>query len=525
MDKIDKGITMTSSSMHSTPVFLVQNYLERSAQSYPTDTAITCRGESISYQQLDSETNSYAKAFLRSGIGPRSFIPIFMSKGINSLIAMFSALKADCAYVPLDVSSPEARIKEIIVATGASHVLVDDNSFDDFKRIGCDLPVEVLNLSELDASDTGAVEYKNISTDIAYALFTSGSTGTPKGVMISHGMIIDYIAWCVDTFSIQKEDRVANHAPLYFDNSTFDIYTAMSSGAELHLVHDELNQIITALIPWLQKNRISVFFCVPSVLSLLLRSRRIKSGTFPDLRHIIAAGEVLPPDVVREFMLAVPKAQFTNMYGPTEITVDCTYHVIADIPGPETEAIPIGKARRNMQVFVRDEDGILRTEPGAVGEIAVRGASVSYGYLNSPEKTERAFIQNPSHELFSDPIYLTGDVGKINEEGDFLYIGRKDHQIKYMGNRIELGEIESALRRLPTVEEVAVVFRDAPTLEDKAICAAVVLARGAEMTLVQKEMQGKLPGYMYPRRWHDLSELPKTPNGKVDRQALMHLFE
>jgi acyl-coenzyme A synthetase/AMP-(fatty) acid ligase len=212
------------------------------------------------------------------------------------------------------------------------------------------------------------------------------------------------------------------------------------------------------------------------------------------------------------------------MYGPTEITVDCTFHVVNELPVGEESSIPIGLPRRNMEVFVRSVDGTLSIAPGSEGEIAVRGKSVSYGYLNNAEKTRAAFIQNPRHDLYHDPIYLTGDLARIDEHGRFLYLGRKDRQVKFMGNRVELDEIEVALMRVEGVAEGVVVFNDAPSIADKCIAALVVLDEGVSTQDVAERLKEILPAYMVPRRIVAATEMPRNPNGKSDRLSAFRLI-
>jgi D-alanine--poly(phosphoribitol) ligase subunit 1 len=260
-------------------------------------------------------------------------------------------------------------------------------------------------------------------------------------------------------------------------------------------------------------------------MTILLKSGKLAPGCFPALRHVIAAGEVLPPEVVRQWMELFPHVRFANMYGPTEITVDCTYHAIRELPDPDATAIPIGKPRRNMEVLVLREDGTLADAPGSEGEIVVRGQSVAYGYLGDPERTAAAFVQNPRHALYHDPLYRTGDLGRIGADGSFWFIGRRDQQIKYMGNRIELGEVESVLLKVDGVMEGVVVFHDSPVVEEKCIGALVVLAPGASKEQVAAALQQRLPGYMVPRKIAVAAEMPRTPNGKSDRRvALEQLF-
>ncbi|MEX2375261.1 MAG: amino acid adenylation domain-containing protein [Dehalococcoidia bacterium] len=498
-------------------IALVQEWFSRAAERYPDKPGVWCQDDVLSYGEVDAFTNALAREIRGRGVPRGSFVPFFMDKSVGSIQSILGILKADCAYVPLDAASPGQRLEAILAATKAPLVIVDGSSRERFEElVPADRCPPLLDLDSFEPKDTRPRLYENLSIDIAYVLFTSGSTGTPKGVMIPHKAIIDYIDWCVDEYGLTAEDVISNHAPLYFDNSTFDLYTAFHTGATLHLVHEELNAVIPFLVSWIRERRITTFFCVPSVLRMLLRSRRLKADSFPELRHVIAAGEVLPPDVVAAWMELYPHIQFTNMYGPTEITVDCTFHVMDGLPDP-ARPIPIGRARRNMELFVRMEDGSLSQSAGAEGELLVRGTSVAYGYLGNEGKTAEAFIQNPANDTFHDPLYCTGDLVRLEEAGVFQFLGRADHQVKLLGYRIELGEVETALNGLEEVAEGVVVFRDE---EPKEIGALVVLAEGVQEAAVLAGLRQRLPAYMVPttvKRY--VGNLPQTPNGKYDRKA------
>ncbi len=504
---------------------LVQQYFAESARLHPHKVAVGCRTESLTYEQLDQLTNAHARQLRELGLTRGSFVPFFMKKSVGSIVSLLSILKADCAYVPLDVNSPRQRLLDILAATGCSFVITDKDSAAALRAaVGADSPVQIYEISAPPSASVAALTPENLSIDIAYALFTSGSTGTPKGVMISHQMIVDYIEWCVDTYGIVADDVLANHAPFYFDNSTFDIYTTWKAGATLHVIPDEMNLVLSRLVSWLEERSVTIMFCVPSVMTILWKSGRLKPESLPCMRHVIAAGEVLPTEVVRNWMQLLPKIQYTNMYGPTEITVDCTYHVITSLPEP-TDAIPIGRPRRNMEVLLMLEDGTLTDSAGAEGEIVVRGTSVAYGYLNDPARTAAAFIQNPRHDRFHDPLYRTGDLGRMGDQGQIYFLGRRDHQIKYMGNRIELGEIEASILRIPGVLEVTVVFNDSPSIEDKCIGALLCLDAKTTQESVVAAMRRELPAYMLPRKVAVVGDMPRTPNGKSDRkQAFDILF-
>ena len=502
-------------------ITLVHQWFERAARRHPDKPAVSCEDDVLTFGEVDAFANGLARELGELGIERGDLVPFFMKKSVRSIEAILGILKADCAYVPLDSASPAPRLASILSASGARVVIVDAESRPRFEALvpEADRPI-LLDISALEPTDTSPLPSANLSIDLAYVLFTSGSTGTPKGVMIPHKAIIDYIDWCVGTYELGPDDVIANHAPLYFDNSTFDLYTAFHTGATLHLVHDELNAVIPRLVRWLSEREVTTFFCVPSVMRMLLRSRRLKPDSFPRLRHVIAAGEVLPPDVVDGWMERYAHIQFTNMYGPTEITVDCTWHVISERPGPD-QPIPIGKARANMEIFVRLEDGTLSTHVGAEGELLVRGTSVAYGYLGDPSRTAAAFIQNPSHDTYQDPLYCTGDLVRIAEDGSLLFLGRADHQVKLLGYRIELGEVEAALTSLAMVNEGVVVFRDQ---EPKEIGALIQLADGHDAAELTSALQSTLPSYMVPTTLREFDgDLPMTPNGKYDRRAITDL--
>lgn len=505
-------------------ITLVQQYFCEAARCHPSKVAVECRRNALTYAELDALTNAHARRLLELGVSRGAFVPFFMKKSVGSMVSLLSILKADCAYVPVDVTSPAHRVREILAATRCTMVIADAENVARLQEIlGHDSGITIYDIDGDPGMPQTPIECCNLSIDVAYVLFTSGSTGKPKGVMISHQMIIDYIEWCVDTYAITHKDVVANHAPLYFDNSTFDIYTAWKAGASLHLVPEELNLILSKMVGWLEERSVTVMFCVPSVMTILWKSGRLKSTSLATMRHVIAAGEVLPTEIVRQWMQMFPRIQFTNMYGPTEITVDCTFHVIRSLPDP-ADVVPIGRPRRNMEVFVMLEDGTLSASPGAEGEILVRGASVAYGYLNDPERTRAAFVQNPRHQLFHDPLYRTGDIARIASDGAFLFVGRRDQQIKYMGNRIELGEVEAALGRIAGVVESVVVFHDSPVAEDKCIGALLCLDGSASKDMVVDAMKRELPGYMVPRRVQVVDDLPRTPNGKADRKAALRVL-
>ncbi len=515
---------MSTASVHKP--WLVQHYFDRALAEDPGKLAVTCGPDELTYAQVDRAASAISDRLRLAGMRRGDCVPVFMPKSVDAICSILGVLRADGAYVPLDTDSPASRVAGIVTACGSGLMLV--NAAGRAKLLSAEYALMTIKLTLVDVDDAHLVElsgsrreYSAISVDMAYVLFTSGSTGSPKGVMISHQAVIDYIDWCVHQYRITARDQVANHAPLYFDNSTFDLYTAFASGATLHLVPPELNAVVPRLASWLRDRAISVFFCVPSVLTLLLKSRRLRAGMFPDLRELVFAGEVVQPDVLTAWMELFPEARFTNMYGPTEITVDCTWHAVETPPGDEP--VPIGKARPNMELFIALESGELSQSPGSTGELWVRGLSVGYGYLGDPDKTAMAFVQHPSSR-FPDRLYRTGDLVRMREDGALLFLGRADQQIKYLGHRIELGEIEAHLQALSEVEEAVVVFHRAENPAQEGIGALVSTRSGLQSSEVLALLKQLVPGYMLPRKLKCTTEpFPRTPNGKYDRKEILQV--
>lgn len=506
-------------------IHLIQQYFSQSALRFPDKVAVTSEDKQLTFAEVDAFTNAFARKLKALGAKRGDMIPFFMKKSVNSAKSFLSILKADCAYVPIDSNSPAQRLEAILKASSAGIVIVDNGTEAHFKALLPSSPVVVVNVDTFAGGDTSPIVYENLSIDLAYVLFTSGSTGTPKGVMVPHKAIIDYIDWSVEFFNVTENDQIANHVPLYFDVSVFDIYCAFKTGATLHFVPEELNAMLPLLVRWLNDRSISILFCVPSVLIMLLKSRRLKPGLFSQLRHLIAAGEVLPPAVISEWMKLYPHLQCTNMYGPTEITVVCTHYVIPSAPDADCTTVPIGVARGNMELLVRTVDGEISKTPGAEGELLVRGTAVTYGYLGDEDRTRQVFIQNPQHNRFHDPLYCTGDLVRIDATGNIIYIGRMDTQIKFMGYRIELGEIEAIIGTTPGVDEAVVVFNNSANEDEKFIGCMVAVDSSYSLEQLRHDLKTRLPAYMVPARIVEhVGDYPRTPSGKYDRKAILGML-
>ena len=310
------------------------------------------------------------------------------------------------------------------------------------------LDVEELLAAPLQPARLEAVRSQVVDTDPLYTNFTSGSTGQPKGVVVSHRSVIDFIDTFVDCFGMDHTDILANQAPFDFDVSVKDLYTMLKTGAKLSVVPKELFSRPKELLDWLCDRKVTSLTWAVSALCLISTFHGLDYRVPETVRRVLFSGEVMPEKHLRAWRTHLPEAVFGNLYGPTEITCNCTYHILEpdrDYP----QGIPIGKPFPNERVFLLDQGDRVITTPGAVGEICVGGTALALGYYRAPEATAAAFVPNPTNPCWPEPIYRTGDLGQYGAEGELYFRGRKDFQIKYQGHRIELEEIERAVAKVP----------------------------------------------------------------------------
>ena len=520
--------------------YLLQHFLIESAKKYPNNEAVVFQEKRITYRELDETTNKLANTLSENGIKKGDRVGIYLNKSIPSIVSIFGILKAGAVYVPLDPKAPASRLAYIIGNCGIECLLTStkkikavaqlfpENNPLRFVCLTDDSPIEdeLLDIEIIyweqimKAEQVHIDENPCIETDLAYILYTSGSTGVPKGVMISHLNAFTFIRWVQSTFSITPEDRLSNHAPLHFDLSILDIFGAMQAGAALVLVPEFVSTFPIKLADWIEQNKISIWYSVPSILTMLLLHGNLKRYMFKNLRLLIFAGEVFPTKYLRDLMMIIPHPEYYNLYGPTETNV-ITYYKLNRIPPDQESPIPIGKACENMDVFAVKDDGALVIKPGEEGELFARGSCLAQGYWGDEGKTSRSFISNKLQTNFQDKIYKTGDIVTLDDEGNFLYKGRRDHMIKSRGYRIELGEIETVLYSNPDIKEVAVIAVPDEFIGHR-IQAFLVSHNGKELNSadIRKFCGKNLPRYMIPEEIEFRQSLPKTSTGKINKPAL-----
>ncbi len=476
----------------STPpsAVLLPALVRDAARRTPHAPAVRDGDATATYAELDRLADRYAHALAAKGVRPGDRVVLWTAKSIDTVAAMQATLRLAAVYVPLTPSNPPSRVRRIADGCAATAVLCDEPVDGDPRFVG---------LTALRTAPDAPFPDRHTTPDAcAFILYTSGSTGEPKGVCISHRNALAFVHWAAAETGLAPDDRLANHAPFNFDLSVFDLYGAFRAGACVDLVPAALAYAPEALTQFLVKRDITVWYSVPSALQLMASDGgMLDQGPPPCLRVCVFAGEPFPIADVLRLRASWPGVRMFNWYGPTETNVCTSYEVTArDLS--RTRPLPIGTAASADRVWLED------------GEIVVDGPTVMLGYWGHPPQ------EGP---------YRTGDLGRLDPDGNLEYAGRRDHMIKVRGHRVEPGEIEAVLAAHPAVAAVAVVVTGSGL--DARIHAVVVPVDGSRPTTLglKARCAAHLPAYMVIDAMRLVAELPRTANGKVDRAALTRMCE
>ena len=507
--------------------YLLQQLLTESVHRHPDKPAVRARGRSLTYGELDLRSSQLARLLRERGIERGDRVGLFFPKAVESVVAMLGVLKAGAVYVPLDPHAPVRRVAAIAEDCGVRALITTGERLATLpaRDLACTVLVSgeargaEIPWSALETFPAAAPVESAIESDLAYILYTSGSTGQPKGVMLTHRNALTFVDWCATTFRIGPDDRLSNHAPLHFDLSVFDVYNTLAAGATVSLIHEEITVFPQRLAALMEDHGITVWYSVPSALVYLLLHGDLAARDLERLRLILFAGEVFPMKYLRQLADLLPRAELYNLYGPTETNV-CTYHRVDRWKLVGQDRLPIGRACANTEVVALDEAG-RPVPPGGTGELFVRGPSVTPGYWGDAEKSRRALVDDPRPPQRGERLYRTGDLVTPDEHGEYLFLGRRDSQVKSRGYRIELGDVEAALYAHPAVIEAAVVAVPDPDVGSR-LRAFVALRAGETVTgaALQTHCAARVPRYMVPERIEVRTELPRTSTGKTDRTRL-----
>lgn len=504
------------------------NCVENSALLFPKKEAFRCGNLSLSYAELDKKTNQLAKHLVDSGIQKGDRVGIYMNRCIETAIAIYGILKSGAAYVPIDPISPLSRTQYLIDNCDIQFLISTQKQK---KRISKILAEETKLKQVIGTSDetsnsyyswesiysTSLENYQKVNVlgeDLAYIIFTSGSTGAPKGIMHSHSSGLAYAKLSSELYQLIPEDRIANHAPLHFDISTFGYFSSPFASATTVIIPDAHTKLPVSLGNLIAEEKITVWYSVPLAISQLLISGVLDNYDFSAMRWVLFGGENFPIKYLKGVIQKWPQAQFSNVYGPAEVN-QCTYYNF-NSSSTILDHVPIGEIWQDTDYRILDRND-AEVSQGESGELVVHSTTMMMGYWNNKELTNNSMYTEIVPSNNEKKFYRTGDLVIQNKQDLLVFLGRKDRQVKLRGYRIELDDIEATINDHAEVKEAAVCILEKENNE-KTLSAAVILTLDAQIE--NKELmaycRSKLPSYAVPQSIDILDEFPRTGSGKID---------
>ena len=493
----------------------VLEYLEDSAGKYPEKLAVCDESNNMTYIQLQQCAKKIGTAI--STITKqcvRKPIVVYIDRRIESIKAFIGVAYSGNFYVPIDNSLPEKRKELIINTLNPIMIICQEREQMDAMPDSRNILLEELDKYAVNESLLASLSDNQIDTDPLYAIFTSGSTGIPKGVVVSHRSVLDLIDNFAEIFMFDDKNIWGNQAPFDFDVSVKDIYSALKSGGTMYIIPRRFFSMPLKLVEYLNENRINTVIWATSALVIIANLKTFDKIIPRFLKQVMFSGEVMPNKVLNYWRTYLSEIQYVNLYGPTEITCNCTYYIV-DREFANDEKLPIGKKFKNTDILLLDSERKREVTSGEAGELCVRGSSLALGYYNNKDKTSEAFIQNPLNKSYPELIYCTGDLVKYNDKNELIFLSRRDFQIKHMGHRIELGEIETAVNAMEFIEAAVCIYDG----ENEKIVLFYQAVRECRKEIVEA-LQIVLPKYMWPNKFIRYEKLPLNKNAKIDRIKL-----
>ena len=483
------------------------SYLNQTADRLPDKLAFSDGDRGLTFAELRRAAADVG-ACLRSHGAAAEPVGVLMERSARTVAAFLGVMEAGCFYVPLDEQMPRERLERIVRTLSPRFLLADEKNLTAAQGL---CPTAQCLLYGEAAAFPGPERLRDESeTDaLSYVVFTSGSTGEPKGVSIRESSLLDYAATLPEALSFDESLIFGVQSPLYFDAWLKELLGVVVKGATAYLLPRELFVNPVSLIQYINERGINALCWVSSAFSLVSRLRTFYAVVPEHLKLMCFGSEVLPVKQLSAWQKACPDARIFQLYGATECTGMSFFHPVL---GPQDPAkpVPVGKPFPGTKLYLLDDEGKLSDE----GEIVIGGPCVMAGYYNDPVRTAAALIPDPAAPESGARCYRTGDMGRLDENGDLIFAGRRDQQIKHMGHRVELGEIEAAALSLKGVDEAVCLY-----VPDRQRIDLFYTGPAQPWDLVVG-LKVKLPGYMTPNRTEQRSELPHLPNGKIDRRAI-----
>lgn len=497
----------------------VLEYLEHTVKRLPDKVAYSNESEGLTFAEVYHDSRAIGSYLNSKGYYGEPVV-VFMKKHPKAIAAFYGCVYGGNYYVPIDEEMPRFRIDLIFDNLRPKVMICDESTQEMAKTFDFDgelLIYDEVSQSPINEDALAQIRDKQLDTDPIYIVFTSGSTGVPKGVVACHRSVIDYIENLSEVLEFNEDTRFANQTPLYFDACLKELYPTLKFGASTVIVPKSLFMFPVKLVEFLNEHKVNTVCWVVSALTMI-SSFKTFDKVVPEYLHTVAFGsEVFPIKQFKIWKETLPNAKFTNLYGPTETTGMCCYYKV-NRDFELGEVMPVGRPFHNTEIILLNDEN-KRAAQGEVGEICVRGTSLTLGYYHNFEKTNEVFVQNPLNDRYPELIYRTGDLGKFNEFGELVFVSRKDYQIKHMGHRIELGEIEVNVNMMEGISTSCCVY-------DKEKEKIVLYYVGdLEVKDVVSILKDKLPRYMIPNKVERLDQMPLTANGKIDRVFLKNKYQ
>lgn len=504
--------------------------------TYTNKIAVADEMRRLSYAELDSESDRIADAL--KGLGKNKVIAVCMDRSASFVSSIIAIFKLGKVYLPIDPDYPEVRIRQMLKDAEVD-VCISTKDYSEKIKNSLDT-VNVLELESVDMNNVVEVSYDCPCQEDAYVIFTSGTTGVPKGAIVNHRGMMNHLQSKIELLNLSSNSKIIETASQCFDISVWQFISALLVGGEVHIITKEHVRDITFMIDYISENRIEILEVVPTLFAELLAmiSNDEKSmQKLKSLQYILLTGEVLPVSLCCKWYALGQPAMLINAYGPTECSDDVTHYVIPREISITEKKVPIGKVIRNTELYVitnREDSGEVEiAEPGEQGELYICGDCLGSGYMNSPEKTEEAFV-----DIIIDgkikKSYKSGDIVSLIDEENYVFWERADRQIKLNGYRIEVEEIEEVIRAYENVSNCCVVKRainsnfvyylhneeNERAMREQEILVAYVVGENVDTLALKLWLEERLPFFMVPEQCMCIDEIPVTPNGKIDRMKL-----